>query len=146
MPKSEHSEPVKASLSIIWDQLVHKIYDPRNFVPGVTDVQILEDDKEHHRVIRRMVISNPKGDNVIVEEITWDEATHLVVFKLIEHPSHTGSVINRVDIKGENDYVLTYRMEWTFKGEGEDPLAAMSVKPAVIKTVQVIEAEAAVLS
>ena len=122
---------------------MHKVYDPRNFVPGVTEVEILEDDKEHQRVIRKMVLSNPKGTVNIVEEITWDEAEHLVVFKIIEHPSHTGSVINKVDIKGENDYELTYWMDWKFKGEGEDPLAAMTPKPAVIKSVQVMEAAAA---
>ena len=143
MPNTEHTEPVKAPLSIIWEQLMHKVYDPRNFLPGVTEVEILEDDKDHQRIIRKMVLSNPKGSMTIVEEITWDEAEHLVVFTIVEHPSHTGTVINKVGIKGENDYELTYRMDWKFKGEGEDPMAEMSIKPAVIKSVQIMEAAAA---
>ena len=135
MPKVEHSEPVRAPLSVIWEQLIHKVYDPRNFLPGKIEVEILEDDKEHQRVIRKMIMSTPKGDMTIVEEITWDESTHQVVFKIIEHPSHTGTMINVVDVKGENDYVLTFRMDWTYIGEGEDPLAAITPKPAVLKSV-----------
>ena len=51
---------------------------------------------------------------VVVEEITWDEANHLVDFKIIEHPSHTGNVINRIEIKGDNQIWLTYEMRWAF--------------------------------
>ena len=63
-----------------------------------------------------------------------------IVFKIIEHPSHTGQVINRVDVKGENEYELTYEMDWKFKGEGEDPMDGTVIKGAVIKSVQIIEA------
>ena len=90
MPNIEHTEPVKAPLSIIWDQLILKVYDPRKFLPGVSEVAILEDDREHQRIIRKMILSTPKGDLTIVEEITWDESDYLVVFKIVEHPSHTG--------------------------------------------------------
>ncbi len=90
MPQSEHSEPVKAPLSIIWEQLIKKVYDPRNFLQGVSEVEILEEDRENQRIIRKMVLQTPKGDLTIVEEITWDESTHFIVFKIIEHPSHTG--------------------------------------------------------
>ena len=34
-------------------------------------------------------------------------------------------------------------MDWKFKGEGEDPMAAMSIKPAVVKSVQIMEEAAA---
>ena len=79
------------------------------------------------------------GQIVIVENITWDEATRNVIFTLIEHPSHTGTVTNQVEVTESGEFLLTYTMDWKFKGEGEDPLAAMSVKPAVIKSVQIIE-------
>ena len=116
---------------------MHKVYDPTKFVPGSSNVQIVEDDKVNNKVIRRMTMANPKGEFTILEEITWDEPSHLITFKLLEHPTHTGEVINRVDILGENDYVLYYKMDWTFKGQGDDPLAlaGMAIKPAVIKSV-----------
>ena len=121
---------------------MHKVYDPRNFVPGVLEVAILEDDSANKRVLRKMVLNNLVN---VVEEITWDEEKRLVDFKLIEHPTHTGNVINRVDVKGENEFVLFYAMDWTFKGEGVDPIAhaGSNIKPAVIKSVQMMEAAAA---
>ena len=82
----------------------------------------------------------------IVEEITWDEATHLVDFKIIEHPSHTGNVINKIEIKtnadtGAEEIWLTYEMRWDFKGEGEDPLQGMMIKNAVASSIQYIESQ-----
>ncbi len=108
---------------------------------GVTEVEILEDHKDQARVVRKMVLNHPKmGPMVIIEDIQWDEPNRLIVFKIIEHPSHTGQVINRVDVKGENEYELTYEMDWKFKGEGEDPMDGTVIKGAVIKSVQIIEA------
>ncbi len=49
-------------------------------------------------------------------------------------------MINRVDVKGENENELTYEMDWKFKGEGEDPMDGTVIKGAVIKSVQIIEA------
>ncbi len=91
-----------------------------------------------------MCINSPKGPIVVVENITWDETARLVTFAIVEHPSHTGVVTNQVEVTPEGQFLLTYTMDWKFQGEGEDPLAAMSIKPAVIKSVQVIEEAAKV--
>ena len=146
MPQSAYSQKINAPLSLVWEQLVNKVYHPENFVPGVSDVQILEDGPGS-RAVRQMSITTPKGVLTIVEEITWDEATRLVDFRIIEHPSHTGNVINRVDIKtnesGEEELWLTYEMNWAFKGEGADPMEGLIIKGAVVKSIEFIEAQQA---
>ena len=139
MPTYSHTENVKAPFQLIWDILLYKACDPRNFVPGVTEVQILEDDRANNRVVRKIFGTNPMGGQmIVVENVTWDEAERIFTFTLVEHPSHTGAITNQVDTVGEGEYSLTYKMDWKFKGEGEDPLTAIHVKPAVIKTVQII--------
>ncbi len=144
MPQSTHTEPVKAPFQFIWDLLINKMYDPRDHVPGVTDVHILEDDRANGRMLRKMFLNNPMvGDMAIVEEITWDLAERILTLTIVEHPSHTGIIINHVEVVSEGECLLTYKMDWKFKGEGEDPLAALHVKPAVLNSVKVIEAAAA---
>ena len=69
----------------------------------------------------------PEGKQMtVLEEITWDEATHLVDFRIIEHPTHTGNVINKLDVRvneeGKEEVWVTFKMDWKFKGEGPDPL------------------------
>ena len=93
------------------------------------------------RVVRRMTIG---GKITVLEEITWDKTTWTVDFRLLEHPSHSGNVINRVDIKqseesDEQEYWLTYEMRWKYEGEGEDPLAGMKMNGAVESSIKVIE-------
>ena len=117
-----------APLPVIWEQLIYKIYHPEKYIKGVSDVKILEDDSANHRVIRQMKVTTPTISYVVLEEITWDESKLLMDFKSIEHPTHTGNVINRVDIKNDNEYWLTYEMRWAFKGEGADPLDPIIIK------------------
>ena len=80
---------------------------------------------------------------VLLEEITWDIETRTVKFELIEHPSYTGLVINRVDSQTAEDgsevLYLTFERDWTFKGEGPDPLV-VSMENAVNKSIAHIEA------
>ena len=90
-----------------------------------------------------MVAGPPTKEIEIVEEILWDEATGLVDFILIDHPSHTGHLTNKVEVRtneeGQEEVWVTFRMEWIFKGEGEDPLGADMIKGGVVKTVAYIE-------
>ena len=45
MPNTEYTQQVlHAPLDVVWEQLVKKVYHPENFVPGVSEVKILEDD------------------------------------------------------------------------------------------------------
>ena len=142
MPQSEHSAVAKVPLSHAWEQFLVKVYHPENFV-GATNVKIHEDGPGS-RCVREMTLNPAPGKSMtILEEITWDEATHIVDFRILEHPSHTGNVINKLDVrkndKGEDEVWVTFRMDWAFKGEGPDPLQ-LKIQGAVEKTIQVIEA------
>ncbi len=79
----------------------------------------------------------------IVEEIVWDDATYLVDFRILEHPSHTGNVTNKIEKHEDGDLYLTYEMKWDFKGEGPDPMASMTIEKAVVNSIKVIEEAAA---
>ena len=145
MPHSAHSAKVNAPLSIVWEQLLSKVYHPDRFLVGVTAVEILEDDPANSRVVRKMLLNTGKMEMKIVEEITWDEATHVIDFRILEHPSHTGNVINKIEKQEDSgdDLILTYEMKWDFKGDGADPMPKEAIVKAVENSVKVIEQAAA---
>ena len=118
------------------------LYHPDRFLIGVTDVEILEDDAANHRVIRKMKLNTGKLEITTIEEITWDDAAHFVDFKILENPSHSGIVTNQIEEREDGLY-LTYEMKWDFKGEGADPMAAMTITKAVENSIKVIEEAAA---
>lgn len=141
MPQSEYSAVAKVPLSFAWEQFLHKVYHPEKFV-GATDVKIHEDGPGN-RCIREMTLTPaPDKSMKVLEEITWDEATYIVDFRILEHPSHTGNVINKLDVKkndkGEDEVWVTFRMDWAFKGEGPDPVQ-LKIQGAVDKSISVME-------
>ena len=87
------------------------------------------------------------GTITLLEEVVWDEATRTVEFILQDHPKYTGSVINRVDIKtneeGKEELYLTFIMNWAWKLEGEDPMSSgpQGIEGAVKKSIAYIENE-----
>ncbi len=140
MPTSEYSSVTKVPLSYAWKQFLVKVYHPEAFV-GATNVKIHEDGPGT-RCVREMTIGPEGKQMTVLEEITWDEATHLVDFRILEHPSHTGNVINKLDVKvneeAKEEVWVTFKMDWKFKGEGPDPLT-MKIQGAVEKTISVME-------
>ena len=139
MPHSAHSAKVNAPIEIVWEQLISKVYHPDRFLVGVTGVEILEDDCANHRVVRKMLLNTGKMEMKIVEEIVWDEANHIIDFRILEHPSHTGNVINKIEKNENGDLYLTYEMKWDFKGEGADPIPKETIVKAVENSIKVIE-------
>lgn len=102
MTVTEHSEIVKASFETIWEQLLLKVYHPEKFIPGVSDVEIIETGPGD-RVIRKMKVTFPTGLELnLLEKITWDRDSRTLNFTIIEHPTHSGNVINRVEINENN--------------------------------------------
>ena len=96
MPHLAQTAKVNAPLAIAWEQLVSKIHHPERFWPVKPSVEILEDDAANRRVVRKMKLDTGKLEITTIEEITWDEASHFIDFKILEHPSHTGNVINKI--------------------------------------------------
>lgn len=141
MPLLKHSAQAKTTLSVAWEQFLLKARSPEKFVPGVTDVEILEEGPVN-RIVRKMSISMPHGKITVVEEIVWDNENHTVDFRLLEHPTHTGNVLNIIEKRENGEIWITFIMDWKFKGEGNDPIPEDIIQRAVMNTVKEIEAAA----
>ena len=131
----QYSIIVNASLEKVWQHLILKIEKPENFVPGVSDVIILE--KKEDFVTRKMTITTEGNATTLVEKITF--IPYKVRFLLIEHPKFEGYVDNDIKAISDNETEITFSINW------KDKITQMTfdnqevVKNAVLKTKKYIE-------
>ncbi len=128
-----YSERVHAPLQKVWEHLLFKIDNPDKFVPGVSNVEILE--KSAATTIRKMNVAMPTGATVFTEKIT--AAPYWVRFEIIEHPSLSGYIENHAEAIDENTTLLTYHMNhmsWSETANNPEIL-----KSAVLKSKHFIE-------
>jgi hypothetical protein len=65
-----YAENISLSLEAVWAHFIYKVEHPEHFVPGVSDVHIIE--KAEDYVIRSMDLVNPEGHQVtLLEKITF---------------------------------------------------------------------------
>lgn len=126
---------VNASLDKVWQHLILKIEKPENFVPGVSDVIILE--KNEDFVIRKMTITTAENATTLVEKITF--VPYKVRFLLLEHPKFEGYVDNDIEPFSENETEMTFTINWKDKSTQLEFDAQEMVKNAVLKTKTFIE-------
>ncbi len=126
---------VKASLEKVWQHLILKIEKPENFVPGVSDVLILE--KNDDFVTRKMTITTPESVATLVEKITF--IPYKVRFLLVEHPKFEGYVDNDIKFISENETEMTFTINWKDKTTQSEFDNQEMVKNAVLKTKTYIE-------
>ncbi len=126
---------VNASLEKVWEQLLLKIDNPQNFVPGVSNVQILE--KTHALVTRQMTITTAENTTILKEEITF--IPYKVRFLLLEHPTMQGYVDNDIKYISENETEMTFTINWKDKTTQTEINNQDLVKKAVLKTKEYIE-------
>lgn len=131
----QFSTTVNASLEKVWEHLIFKIEKPENFVPGVSDVIILE--KNEDFVIRKMTITTEGNATTLVEKITF--GSHKVRFLLIEHPKFEGYVDNDIKAISDNDTEMTFTINWTDKTTQSKFDNLEMLKNAVLKTKTFIE-------
>jgi hypothetical protein len=130
-----HSEIVPLSIEKVWAQLIHKIDHPESFVPGVSNVRILE--KNNEFVMRSMDLTSPDGLKIsMLEKITF--SPYLVRFLIVDHPKFNGFVDNIAEKLSENETKLTYEINWTDKITGKVMNDEMLPKKAVLKSVEFI--------
>ncbi len=91
MSATSHTATVAASVEKLWQLLLDKIERPEKYIDGVTDVEI--DQGRDGVTIRKMTL--PTGKR-IMEAITADERTRVVVFKSIGDPDAVALVTNTV--------------------------------------------------
>lgn len=131
----QFSTIVNASLEKVWKHLLLKIEMPKNFVPGVSDVLILEKNEDH--VTRKMTITTEGNATTLVEKITF--VPYKVRFLLIEHPKFDGYVDNDIQFISENETEMTFTINWKDKTTQSEFNNLEMVKNAVLKSKTYIE-------
>ena len=131
----QFSAIVNASLEKVWQHLILKIEKPKNFVPDVSDVLILE--KKEDFVIRKMTITTEENATTLVEKINF--VPYKVRFQLLEHPKFDGYVDNDVKFISDNETEVTFTINWKDKITKFEFDNLEMVKSAVLKTKKYIE-------
>ncbi|MBC5835273.1 DUF1857 family protein [Flavobacterium sp. F372] len=131
----QYTTIVNASLEKVWQHLILKIEKPENFVPGVSDVIILE--KNEDFVTRKMTITVEGNATTLVEKITF--IPYKVRFLLLEHPKFEGYVDNDIKPISENETEMTFTINWKDKTTQSEFDTQEMVKNAVLKTKTFIE-------
>lgn len=131
----QYSTTVNAPLEKVWQHLILKIEKPENFVPGVSDVIILE--KKEDFVTRKMTITTEENATTLVEKITF--VPYKVRFLLIEHPKFEGYVDNDIKPISEDKTEMTFTINWKDKASQSEFDNQEMVKSAVLKTKKYIE-------
>lgn len=126
---------VNASLEKVWQHLILKIEKPENFVPGVSNVHILEKNKDF--VIRKMTITSQENVSTLLEKITFEP--YKVRFQLLEHPVFEGYVDNDIKPISANETEMTFTINWKDKSSKIEFDNSELVKNAVLKTKKFIE-------
>jgi ribosome-associated toxin RatA of RatAB toxin-antitoxin module len=131
----QYTTTVKATLEKVWQHLILKIENPENFVPGISDVYILE--KNDDFVIRKMTVTTPDNTTTLTEKITF--IPYKVRFLLVEHPKFEGYVDNDVKPISEDETEITFTINWKDKTSQTEINNFELVKNAVEKTKLYIE-------
>ncbi|MFM9988761.1 AtaL-like protein [Flavobacterium sp.] len=131
----QYSVIVNASLDKVWSHLIYKIEKPENFVPGLSNVIILE--KNNDFVTRQMTITTEENSAVIKEKITF--VPYKVRFLILEHPNFEGYVDNDIKAISDNETEMTFTINWIDKTTKSEINNKELVKNAVLKTKTYIE-------
>lgn len=132
-----HVVKVNAPAKVLWEKLVQKIRRPDLFVPGVSDVKVVQEFSELS-IERKMTIG---GEKIVHEYITADPLTKQVIFKTVTDSTFRGFVTNTMFEEGDDLY-LDYTMNWIYlSGDGPDKQAEMQdlIQKAVVHTKEVSE-------
>lgn len=131
----QYATTVNASLELTWKNLLDKIENPQNFVPGVSDVII--SDKNTDFVLRQMTVTNDKGSTILKEKITFEP--YKVRFLLLDHAKLEGYVDNDIKAISDKETEMTFTIHWIDKVTKLEINDFELVKNAVLKTKDYIE-------
>jgi ribosome-associated toxin RatA of RatAB toxin-antitoxin module len=131
----QYTTTVNATLEKVWHHLIYKIENPENFVPGISDVFVLE--KNDDFVIRKMTVTTPDNITTLTEKITF--IPYKVRFLLVEHPKFEGYVDNDIKPISEDETEITFTINWKDKTTQSEINNFELAKNAVEKTKLYIE-------
>jgi hypothetical protein len=137
MRKISYSAEVYASRKTVWELLLEKVENPQNYIPGVTDVAILE---RHDNVLLREIKTQGM---TMREKVTIDEPHGEVRYLLLEHPLLTGEVTNRVAPSAVQSpvapQVLTILVDWAPKDEHAENMIRTDMPVQIQREVLVLK-------
>ena len=126
-----HSTTIPIPIENVWKYFLIKIAHPENFVPRVSNIEILEE--KPNEVLRAMDIQTPNAPKIrFTEKITW--CPYWVKFEIIDHPFHTGYVDNLAEKISDTETKITFTLNWKNKVTGEDFTQQEIITNAVNKT------------
>jgi len=131
-----YTAPTATPLKKVWQHLLHKIEFPENFIPGVSNVVILEKNDEF--VIRQMDVLMNDKPVTLKEKITFKP--YKVRFELLDHPTLKGYVDNDIKCISDSETEITFTVNWKDKITDAPVDNPEMVKSAVLKTIEFIEA------
>lgn len=131
----QFSTVVNASLEKVWNTLILKIEKPEKFVPGVSDVIIIEKNDDY--ITRKMTVTTDGKATILKEKITF--VPYKVRFQLVEHPMLEGYVDNDIKYISDNQTEMTFNINWIDKITKTEVDSQEIVQNAVLKTKSFIE-------
>lgn len=130
-----YTQSVALPISKVWEHFLYKVEHPEYFVPGVSDVTIIE--KSADAVIRQMKLINPQGEILnLIERIT--HKPYEVCYAIVEHPKYKGYVLNRAVAINQEETAITYSIYWQDIETDVWYAEEETVKNAVLKTIAYI--------
>lgn len=132
---SQFTTVVNAPLDKVWSDLILKIERPEKFVPGISDVIIIE--KNNDYVTRQMTVTTNETSTILKEKITF--VPYKVRFLLLEHPKLEGYVDNDIKFISDNETEMTFNINWIDKTTKFEIDSQEIAKNAVLKTKNYIE-------
>ncbi|MEI7510135.1 MAG: AtaL-like protein [Flavobacterium sp.] len=133
----QYTTKVNASLEKVWQYLIYKIDHPEHFVPGVSEVMIMEKTAEF--VSRQMTVTTPETVTILKEKITF--VPYKVRFLLVDHPKLEGYVDNDIEKISDTETQMTFTIDWVDKTTQEPINNFEMVQNAVLKTKTFIESK-----
>jgi hypothetical protein len=131
-----YTHTVSLPISKVWEHFLFKVEHPEHFVPGVSDVHIIEKNEEF--VDRQMNLSNPEGALItLVERIT--HKPYEVCYAILEHPKFKGYVLNQAVAINDSETAITYSIHWQDKLTEAWYAEEATAKNAVLKSIAFME-------
>lgn len=106
MPSVQFEKEINASAKDVWELLLDKVETPQRYIEQVKSSVVLE--RYYDGVLRQMEL--PTG--VIKEKITINEKPKEIRFTMVDNPSSSSEIINKIGFSSDGLIVLSFSSEW----------------------------------
>jgi hypothetical protein len=97
---------VHAEHDTLWNLLLDRLKDPQRFIPGVTEMRVIE--KKDNTTVRELRFH---GD-LVRERVSVRPRDSEILHELLEHPQFTGSIVTKVVRTARQSPVAPQNLEY----------------------------------